>query len=658
MNKKSHTLLSVVASSILLSTLAISANGIISIQPPITNQTAPKFAPNEVIISLKDGQIDSSKFENLLKQFLGENRYSTTKYQTLGAIHIKSDNLTTSQLISLFQQSIFSSFVKSVSPNNIMTLNSSNDTYYDKLWAIENVGQEVNNKEGTDDADMDVSEAWEKTKGSRDVIVAVLDTGIDYQHSDLKDNMWQGNINHGYDFAGDNDGNNDDNPMPDEPYDDNGHYHGTHVAGIIGAVGDNSKGISGVAQKVSIMAVKVFRPNGYGYDSDIMEGLEYVSQKIDDGENIVAINASYGGSGGSQDDSVNDAIKKLGEKGVVFCAAAGNSSEDIDQNPSYPASYDASNIIAVAASDQDDKLASFSNYGKNSVDIAAPGTNILSTYPDNQYAYLDGTSMATPNITGSIALIASLYPNSTVDERKSKLLDNVDKKDDLNNKILTEGRANINQALGENTNPEPNHAPVANDDSASTDYETSVEINVLANDTDEDGDTLHVKSITQPQNGTVEEKDNGNLLYTPNDGFSGDDSFEYTITDNKDEASATVSVTVSQKNNHAPEAKDDEATTEYETAVTIDVLANDSDEDGDSLSIVSTTNPTNGTAEIENGKIKYTPNDNFSGDDSFEYTITDGEKQSTATVKVTVEEEKSDSSFFGGLFGGGGWSFW
>ncbi len=110
--------------------------------------------------------------------------------------------------------------------------------------------------------------------------------------------------------------------MPDEPYDDNGHYHGTHVAGTIGAVGDNATGVSGVAQEVSIMALKVFRPNGYGYSSDILEALEYVADRVDAGDNIVAVNASYGGSGGDQDDATNDAIKKLGEKGgTILCCS-------------------------------------------------------------------------------------------------------------------------------------------------------------------------------------------------------------------------------------------------------------------------------------------------------------------------------------------------
>ncbi len=664
MNIKRKTLLSIVTTTLLFSTTITLANDIITteLEKGINLvENAPKFAPNEIIISFKDGKMADSDFNRMINDSLGEGEYSSQLYSYLDAMYIKSDKFDTSTLMGIFNKDEFSSYIKSVTPNNIMTLSSSNDSYYDKLWAIENNGQKVNNKKGTADADMDVSEAWEKTKGSKDVIVAVLDTGVDYRHSDLQDNMWSGEVNHGYDFAGDNDGNNDDNPMPDEPYDENAHYHGTHVAGTIGAVGDNENGISGVAQKVSIMAIKVFRPNGYGYSSDIMEGLDYVAQKVDEGENIVAINASYGGDGGSQDDATNDAIKKLGEKGVVFCAAAGNDGRDIDKDPSYPASYDASNIIAVAASDQDDKLASFSNYGKNSVDVSAPGTNILSTYPEDKYAYADGTSMATPNVAGSIALIASLYPESTVDERKSMILDGVDKKDDLTDKVLSDGRVNINNSLTkkdddkEEPEPEKNSAPIAKDDSATTPYETEVEIDVVANDSDVDGDALSIKSYTTPTNGTVKKSD-GKLVYTPNDGFSGDDSFEYTITDGEDEDSATVTVTVEEKSNNAPVAKDDSATTPYETEVTIDVLKNDSDEDGDALTIKSHTAPKNGTVKESDGKLVYTPNDGFSGDDSFEYTITDGEDDDSATVVVTVEEEeKDDDDSNGGFFGGRFW---
>jgi subtilisin family serine protease len=668
MSYSSSKLRSLVVASLLFGTVSVSAmasDTTISMPTLGTEINVTTSAPNEVIVTFKEGVDvfdDSNKealsplanmvngyldgfnstFKNRLEEGLGKEKFSAKGYKNLGAMHLKSDSKSADELITLFSSEAMQEYVKHVSKNNMVTLSSSNDSYYNKLWAIENTAQEVNNKTGTDDADMDVAEAWVKTKGDQDVIVAVLDTGVDYRHDDLKDNMWSGLVKHGYDFAGDDDGTNDDDPMPDEPYDEKGHYHGTHVAGTIGAVGDNSKGVSGVAQKVSIMALKVFRPNGYGYSNDIMEALDYVAERVDAGDNIVAINASYGGGGGSQDDATNDAIKKLGEKGVVFCAAAGNEGKDIDAEPTYPASYNAENIITVAASDQDDTLASFSNFGANSVDVAAPGTNILSTFPDNRYAYLQGTSMATPNVAGTIALLASEYPNSTVAERKAMILDNVEKKSAFKGKMTTGGRVNINDALED----EPkNTAPIAENDTATTDYETSVTIDVLANDSDEDGDTLTIKSVSESSNGTVEIKD-GKVIYTPKDGFSGDDSFEYIISDGDKEVSATVTVTVNKKKedpNVAPVAKEDSATTSYETSVTIDVLANDSDKDDDKLDIISTQTPENGTVIVEAGKIIYTPNEKFEGEDSFEYTISDGEDKSTAKVVVTVEEKPNSA---------------
>ena len=668
MDTNTSTFLSLVVAGLLFSTTMATANTEVLNIPTqdleILNAHAEKFAKNEVIISFKEGQSATSSFNRLLKRFLGQGEFVSQSYNSIGAMHIKSDNYSTEKLMQMLNKSMFSSYIETVTPNNIRTLVSTNDSSYDKLWAIENKGQEVNNKKGTVDADMDVAEAWEKTTGSKEIIVAVLDTGVDYNHNDLKENMWNGAEYYGYDFAGDNDGNNDDNPMPDEPYNEKGHYHGTHVAGTIGAVSNNNAGIAGVAQDVSIMALKVFRPNGYGYTNDILEALDYVAQKVDEGENIVAINASYGGGGGTQDDATNKAIKKLGEKGVVFCAAAGNDGKNIDNDPTYPASYNAENIITVAASDQDDKLASFSNYGKKSVDVAAPGTNILSTYPENKYAYLQGTSMATPNVVGTVALLSAYSPDASVADKKSMIMDNVDVKSGLNSKVASNGRVNIDKALGEKEEPVKNKAPKANNDSSKTTYETMVEVDVLSNDSDADGDELTIKSFKQASNGKVEQ-DNDKLLYTPKDGFSGEDSFEYTITDGALDTTAKVTVIVAEeeKVNTAPEAKDDSATTEYETAVTVDVLANDSDADGHSLEIKSFLTPSNGSVRKENGKLVYTPNNDFSGTDTFDYSITDGSKTATAQVSVVVEEQEEEEDnnkggFFGGFRSFAGWSFW
>jgi len=654
--KKRDLLLSTIASTLLFTSGANALN-IVNVENTTLNNTTNRvqFAPHEAIITFKKGFVASKAISQFQRLF---GKFTHHEYSLINGMHIIVPGKSFEQIKSMIENMPMSSLmIKSIEKNYANASFKTNDTYYNKLWAIENTGQSVNNKSGTKDADMDVDEAWSIEKGEHDVVVAVLDTGVDYTHNDLANNMWNGNKNHGYDFAADDDGHNDDNPMPDTPYDDNGHYHGTHVAGTIGAVGDNSNGVTGVAQNVQIMAVKIFRPNGYGYSSDILEGLDYVSKQIDNGVNVVAINASYGGGGGKPGDSMDQAIQKLGDKGVVFCAAAGNDGKNIDDDPVYPAAYTATNIITVAASDQDDKLASFSNYGKKTVEVAAPGTNILSTYPDNKYAYLQGTSMATPNVAGTVALLASVNPSSSVEDRIKAVEDNVDVKSALTDKISTNGRVNAYKAvktLSDDNNT--NNPPVAKKDSATTDYETKVTIDVLNNDTDADDDRLTIKSVTNPSHGSAV-INNGKVDYTPESGFSGTDTFSYAISDgNGGEDSATVEVTVKEKPNTAPEANDDTATTEYETAVVIDVLKNDSDADGDSLTIKSTTNPSHGTVKVENGKVKYTPANNYSGKDSFEYTIDDGNGgEAKATVNVTVkekEEENNNGGFFGGFFGG------
>ena len=657
MNKK-HLLLSAISASFLLTSGANASNiKKIDSQSFINNSVSNKiFAKDEAIIVFKDGTPMSKMVKTFQKIFGSKMKHN--EYSLINGMHIAVPGKSFEQIKSMIEHMpMANGMIEGIEKNYANVSFKSDDTYYNKLWAIENTAQKVNNKNGTKDADMDIVEAWGIEKGDHDVVVAVLDTGVDYRHSDLADNMWSGADNHGYDFAGDNDGTNDNNPMPDAPYDEKGHYHGTHVAGTIGAVGDNNNGVSGVAQNVQIMAVKVFRPNGYGYSNDILEGLDYVSKQIDNGVNVVAINASYGGGGGKDGDSMDKAIQKLGDKGVVFCAAAGNDGKNIDNNPTYPASYSATNIITVAASDQDDKLADFSNYGKNTVDVSAPGTNILSTFPDNKYAYLQGTSMATPNVVGTVALLASVNPNSSVDERIKAIEDNVDVKDALSTKVTTKGRVNAYKAVKAlNENGNENNKPIANTDNITTAYETAVTINVLKNDTDEDGDKLSIKSLTNPHHGKVTEV-NGQAKYTPNNGFSGDDSFEYTISDgNNGEATATVNITVKEqeKQNHTPKANNDGVTTEYETTVTISVLRNDSDEDDDKLSIKSTTNPRHGNVKVVNSKIKYTPDNGFSGNDSFNYTISDGngaEASAKVNVKVKAKKEENNGGFFGGFFG-------
>jgi len=265
-----------------------------------------------------------------------------------------------------------------------------NDPKFDQLWAQENMGQTVNGVSGSYDADIDAPEAWDISTGSNDVVIAVIDTGVDYLHEDLRDNMWV-NTQEIPDNGIDDDDNNytDDihginavdgsgDPM-DRGIEDGG--HGTHVAGTIAAAGDNGTGVAGISWKSKIMALKFLTIHG-GDTIDAIKCIDYVLAQKQAGVNVVAINASWGGDNYST--PLKEAIQRSNDAGILFIAAAGNGGTDqigdnIDNVPHYPASYDLPGIISVAASDQDDLLADFSNYGVDSVDLAAPGTNIVST---------------------------------------------------------------------------------------------------------------------------------------------------------------------------------------------------------------------------------------------------------------------------------------
>jgi subtilisin family serine protease len=324
-----------------------------------------------------------------------------------------------------------------------------NDPSFTQLWGLDNAGQAVNGLAGRVDADIDAPEAWEITTGSPEVTVGVIDTGVDYTHPDLAANIW---INPGEDCAGcrndrvDNDGNgfvddwhgwdfmNNDN----DPYDDNG--HGTHVAGTIGAVGDNERGVAGVNWNVNLMPLKFIGANGSGDASDAVRAVLYASAM---GAEVT--NNSWGGDGYSQ--ALADAIADADAHGSLFVAAAGNSFTNTDASPNYPSGYDLPNVLAVAATDQNDARAWFSNYGRRSVDLGAPGTNILSTRPGGSYQFLDGTSMAAPHVAGAAALVRAASPSASDVGVKALLFRTVDANTSLASKTTTGGRLNVGRAV-------------------------------------------------------------------------------------------------------------------------------------------------------------------------------------------------------------------
>jgi subtilisin family serine protease len=277
------------------------------------------------------------------------------------------------------------------------------------------------------------------------VVVAVIDTGVDYNHQDLSANIW---TNPG-EIPGnglDDDGNGfiddvrgwDFNGNDNDPFDDNS--HGTHVAGTIAAVGNNEYGVVGVNWTAQIMPIKFINANGSGTVADAIEAIQYATMM---GARIT--NNSWGGAGFSQ--ALKDAIVAADAAGVLFVAAAGNDGENNDILPFYPASFDVPNIIGAAATDHFDDLAGFSNYGSSSVDLGAPGVDILSTIPNDEYDYKSGTSMATPHVSGVAALIMAEFPALTHDEIKERMLNAVDPLLSLKELVSTGGRLNANNAL-------------------------------------------------------------------------------------------------------------------------------------------------------------------------------------------------------------------
>ncbi|MCC2670698.1 MAG: peptidase, partial [Armatimonadetes bacterium] len=305
------------------------------------------------------------------------------------------------------------------------------DPRFAQLWGLHNTGQTG----GLNDADIDALDAWELTTGSTSVTVAVLDSGVDYNHPDLRDNILRnsGGGVIGWDFA------NDDA----EPLDDNG--HGTHVAGTIGARGNNGIGVIGVSPTVRIMPVKFLHNDGNGSTSDAIEAIDFA---VTHGARV--LNCSWGGGAYSQ--FLLEAVRRARDAGVLVIAAAGNDGRNNDERPEFPAGYNrlSDNVLSIAALDDADRLAGFSNYGAASVDLSAPGVSILSTQPNDQYGYMSGTSMAAPHVSGTAALIWSRYPTLTVTQVRDRLLYNADEPLPVDRRVPAR-RLNAARALVEDT---------------------------------------------------------------------------------------------------------------------------------------------------------------------------------------------------------------
>jgi len=367
---------------------------------------SPEFVSDEIIVRFRDG-VDESRKDLARFRVSGSRKKIFKTVRGLEVIKLPR-NVSVQEAIDLYEQD---PDVLYAEPNYKLHLTAKasltatpNDPKFGSLWGLSKI-----NAPG----------AWNITTGSSDVVVAILDTGIDYNHEDLAANVFN-NPGECTPNGVDDDGNGyiDDchgiNVAygTSDPMDDND--HGTHVSGTVGAVGNNGKGVVGVNWNVKILSCKFFDASGSGTTEGAIECLDYVKAMKDRGVNIVATSNSWGGGDYSQ--ALYDAIDAQRQSGILFITAAGNGDifgigQNNDNAPFYPCTYFLPNLICVAATTSTDAKASFSNYGKHTVHVGAPGDSILSTLPGNNYGSLSGTSMATPHVSGLAALLKAQNPN-------------------------------------------------------------------------------------------------------------------------------------------------------------------------------------------------------------------------------------------------------
>jgi hypothetical protein len=405
-----------------------------------SQEEGAEFVPREVMVKFDSETSDSDK-NDVIQQLDGD---VLNVFDELNIYQVKiSDELTVEEAMEIAQAAEAVEFAE---PNFIFTTvdRFPDDPRFEEQWALNNEGQ----SEGTPDADIDGPEAWQIRNKVPKIVVGVTDTGCDLNHEDLDKNLWVNPGETGLDENGNDKSTNgiddDNNGFVDDvhgadfvnndgdPSDDNG--HGTSVSGIIGAVGDNGTGVTGVAWKIQLMCLKFLNATGAGSTADAMRAIEYAIEN-----DASLINASWAGGGPSR--SLRAAIQEFGR---VFVAAAGNASQPFAQ---FPAAFNLPEVISVAATDNNDDLAPFSNFGRG-VDLGAPGVDNLTTGLDDTYISFTGTSAASPHAAGVAALVREEFPDLTEAEIKECIINGIDPKDSLNIPFTESGgRLNANQTL-------------------------------------------------------------------------------------------------------------------------------------------------------------------------------------------------------------------
>lgn len=409
-----------------------------------------EHVPGQLIVKFKRGAEAHKSAMGILQSY---GAFSAVPFSRTGAMKVTFPMKESVKDLELAAKQIAArSDVQYVEANTIMRMDSKfpNDPDFNQLYGMHNDGSTG----GTAGADINAPEAWDVSTGSKNVVIGVIDTGIDYTHPDVAPNYWTNPGETGTDAEGrdkktngiDDDGNgfiddfrgwdfvNNDN----DPMDDNS--HGTHCAGTIGGKGNDGQGVVGVNWDVSMVGIKFLSGGGSGTLEDAVKAIEYGTKL-----GLTLTSNSWGGGGYSE--TMAAAITEAESKNVLFIAAAGNSSADNDSDPHYPSTYPNSNVIAVAATDHNDAMASFSCYGAQSVDIGAPGVDILSSIPGGQYTKYSGTSMATPHVAGAAALVKAAFPDLNAIQIKARLLNGADQISSLQGKTTTGGRLNLANSL-------------------------------------------------------------------------------------------------------------------------------------------------------------------------------------------------------------------
>jgi len=490
--KKFNRLLCYILIIALVVTQSFSMASVISFADSVTETKESKPIVTEIKHDKKNQNYDSRATTEIIVKYKDESKKAATnvKVSTKLKVNLKTNRILTNKKINivevadntnvkaLVEELLKDPNVSYAQPNYPLTIHSSpTDSSYSFQWGLKNSGQEIVGKTPRSGVDVNVENAWNLTKGENSVVVGVLDTGIDFNHPDLANSIFvnaleipnngldddqNGYIDdvNGWDFAG------DDNSVFDSTELD---VHGTYIAGVL-AASENESGIVGIAPNIKVLPLK-FINGSTGYTSDAIEAIEYAMS-----QGVKIINCSFGST------ENNIALKDtMQNSGILFIASAGNNGSDLNEAPNYPASFDLPNIISVAAIDTMGVLPTFSNFG-TSVDIAAPGTNILSTSTNNSYDYFSGTSVAAPFVTGAAALILSNQPNATITTIKDQILSNARPCLALKPFVQTGGRLDVFGALtGTKGSLDDYNGPNAGDD-------------VLMADAEDNGDEWHTQS--------------------------------------------------------------------------------------------------------------------------------------------------------------------